>query len=80
MRLTGHTDWVYALAFSPDGKTLASGCIDATIHLWDAQIGEYKKTLRGHAARVKSLTFSPDGKILVSGSEDGSVLLWKMNP
>ena len=79
MTLTGHTDWVYTLAFSPNGKTIASGCIDATIHLWDAQTSKQKKTLTGHTSRVKSLTFSPDGKILVSGSEDGSVLLWEIN-
>ena len=80
MRLTGHKDWVYSLAFSPDGKTLASGCFDSTINLWDAHTGEYKKTLTGHTSSVNSIAFSPDGKTLVSGSGDGSVLIWEINP
>ena len=79
MTLIGHTHWVFSLAFSPDGKTLASGGVDSVINLWDAHTGEHKKTLNGHSAWVRSIAFSSDGKTLVSGSDDGSVLLWKID-
>ncbi|RKU24744.1 hypothetical protein C6503_00565 [Candidatus Poribacteria bacterium] len=71
---------VHSLAFSPDGKTLASGCAAATIYLWDVHTGECKKTLTGYTSWVNSIVFSPDGKTLVSGGRDGSVLLWEINP
>ena len=59
--LTGHTDVVKAVSFSPDGKTLASGSAAATIHLWDVHTGECKKTLTGYTSWVNSIAFSPDG-------------------
>ena len=80
MTLTGHTHWVFSLAFSPDGKSLVSGGVDGIINLWDAHTGEHKKTLTGHTAWVRSIAFNPDGKTFVSGSDDGTVLLWKINP
>ena len=65
--LTGHTDYVYSVAFSPDGKTLASGSWDATIRLWDVATGDTLNTLTGHTHWVNSVAFSPDGKTLASG-------------
>lgn len=64
--------------FSPDGSTLAIAGSRSSIHLWDAEIGEYRRTLRGHKAPVTSLAFSPDGRTLASGSWDGTILLWEM--
>ncbi|MBO0701132.1 MAG: WD40 repeat domain-containing protein, partial [Zavarzinella sp.] len=68
MVLRGHTDSVFALAFSPDGKILASGSFDKTIKLWDVASGKEIRTLSGHTKQVVSLAFSPDGKRLASAA------------
>jgi WD40 repeat protein len=65
-----------SLAFSPDGRTLALGAEDGSIHLWDMPAGRERSILRGHARTVRSVAFSPDGKLLASGSQDGRVVLW----
>ncbi len=67
---------VKSVAFSPDGKTLASGGGDNVIHLWDVETGKSKMTLIGHTHWVFSLAFSPDGKTLASGSVDSDIRLW----
>ncbi|MCI0560718.1 MAG: WD40 repeat domain-containing protein, partial [Nitrososphaera sp.] len=67
---------VNCIAFSPDGKTLASGSSDMTVRLWDVQTGALKWTLTEHSGSVNSVAFSPDGKTLASSSEDRTVRLW----
>ena len=67
---------VKSVAFSPDGKTLASGGGDNVIHLWDVETGKSKIALIGHTHWVFSLAFSPDGKTLASGSVDSDIRLW----
>ena len=75
--LTGHTDRIHAMAFSPDGNTLVTGSYDGTVRLWDAathrQIGA---PLAGHDGKIYSVAFSPHGKVVASGADDGIVRLW----
>ena len=75
---TGHSFFVKSVAFSPDGKTLASGSDDDTIKIWDVATGKELRTLSGHTSVVNSVAFSPDGKTLASGSGDGTIKLWEV--
>jgi WD40 repeat protein len=72
----GHTDQVWAAAWSPDGKRIASGGYDATVQVWDAADGGHAYTYRGHSGGVYALSWSPDGKRIASGSFDQTVQVW----
>jgi WD40 repeat protein len=74
--LKGHTSLVLSVAYSPDGKTLASGSKDQTIKLWDVTTGKEQATLKGHTDLVTSVAYSPDGKTLASGGGDQTIKLW----
>jgi WD40 repeat protein len=82
-RLTGHTDTVFSMAFSPDGRTLATGSFDGTVRLWDTATGQTGATLGrnslvssilGRTSPVVSMAFSPrDGRTLATTSVDDAV-------
>ncbi|KAK0714784.1 hypothetical protein B0H67DRAFT_536753 [Lasiosphaeris hirsuta] len=74
--LEGHSHSVTAVAFSPDGTTLASSSDDRTVRLWDVATGEHQRTLEGHSHSVTAVAFSPDGTTLASSSDDRTVRLW----
>jgi WD40 repeat protein len=81
--LEGHNDRVWAVAFSPDGKLLASctgSYADSTksgvVYLWDVAAGKLIASMEGHSDVAWGLAFSPDGKTVASASRDGTVRLW----
>ncbi len=65
-----------AVAFSPDGKSVATGSLDHTVKVWSAVTGNLQFSLRGHRDIIRSVAFSPDGGTLASGSYDNTVRLW----
>ena len=80
----GHTDWVVAVAFSPDGRTLASGSHDGTVLLWDVATGRQVRAIEDHRLHGKpyevvSVAFSPDGKRVASASSDQTVRVWEVS-
>ncbi len=67
---------IWAIAFSPNGRMLATGCQHGMIKLWDVRTGENLATFKGHVGCVFTVQFSPDGKWLASGGEDGTSIVW----
>ena len=74
----GHAAIVHCLAYSPDGKRLASGSQDKMVKVWDAATGKELHNLAGHSDAVHSVAFRSDGNLLASAGEDGRVILWEI--
>jgi WD40 repeat protein len=74
----GHTDRVWSVAVSPDGRRILTGGIDRTVRLWDREGGKELHAFTGHTQGVQWVTFSPDGRRALSAGGDKTVRLWQL--
>lgn len=77
-KMKKHTDWVTAVAYSPNGQMLATADRNGGISVWDPDSAQELFTLAGQKAAVTALSWRPDSKLLASSSEDGTVKLWEL--
>ena len=76
LRLDGHQNWVFTVAYSPDGRSAVSGDVDGVIIFWDLERGRETLRFSEHTAQVNVVIFSPDGQTAFSASDDGTVRAW----
>jgi hypothetical protein len=70
--------WFTSVAISPDGQTLASGCLDKSLKLWDWNSGKLIRNLKGHSDSVNAIAVSRNGQTLVTGSRDNTIKVWNL--
>jgi WD40 repeat protein len=74
----GDSEWVDGVAFSPEGKIIASGSADGTVNLWAQTTGKKTRALKGHLSQVRSIVFSPNGQILAVANYDNTIDFWNL--
>jgi WD40 repeat protein len=72
-----HSDTVTSVAFSPDGRQIASGCMDGSVQVWDTWTGRVLHALEKGGAVAAKLAYSSDGQFLAAGHHDGTIRVWK---
>jgi WD40 repeat protein len=77
--LEGHSDWVGAVAVTPDGRYAVSGSYDNTLRVWDLKENQPPRVLEGHSAGIQAVALAPDGRYAVSGSSDNSLRVWDLH-
>jgi WD40 repeat protein len=76
--IKGHTDSILAIAFAPDGATIASASYDRLVKVWDVATGKELSSLKEHTDAVYDVAFFPDGRQLVSAAGDRTIKLWNL--
>ena len=76
MKLNGHSNPIYSVTFSANGRYLATGSEDNTAKIWDVESGKEVIQMKGHMSAVYCVTFNPSGKYLATGSGDNTVKIW----
>src|SRR5205807_4132627 len=72
----GHKEWVGSVAFSPDGRTLATGGNEGSLILWEVRTGSRRHQFTSHESWIASVAFSPDGRRLAASSPEAPVYVW----
>jgi WD40 repeat protein len=78
LTLPGHDGSVQTIAFSPDGRSLASGGVDQVVRVWDVETGQEVRIFRGHTGSVRRLAYHPDGTRIASGDDGGVIKVWEV--
>jgi WD40 repeat protein len=77
--LSGHTEWVGVVAYSPDGKHLVSGGDDGTLKIWEAATGTLLRSIDGIGHFIGAVSYSPDGNYVAAGIYDSTVKIWNVS-